>query len=279
MDGHFLFGGIVALFSAIVWGSGDFVGGLASRNRNQFQALALVAVAGMVSLLVAMLIRSEAWPDIVSLQWSCAAGISGAIGMAALYQGLATSQAALVAPTGAVVSVVFPVIVGTILHGAPTLEKWIGMAAGMAGIWLVTKGQGSSRDARGLGLAILAGFGFGGFFFCIVQTDSSYVFSPLVIAKLSAILFAIIVLLLRRTRLPSIRGNGLALLAGSLDAGGNALYLLAARLTRPELAVVISSMAPVMTVILAALVSKQTISAYQKMGVVLCLVAIALILV
>jgi drug/metabolite transporter (DMT)-like permease len=279
VNGSYFFGGIVALLSAIVWGSGDFVGGLASRNRNQFQALALVAFAGMTSLLAAMLIRSEAWPDTISLLWSCAAGVSGAIGMAALYQGLATSQAALVAPTGAVVSVVFPVLVGTLLHGAPTLEKWIGMIAGMAGIWLVTKGQGTSRDARGLGLAILAGFGFGGFFLCIVQTDSSYVFAPLVVAKLSAVLFALLVLLVRRTRLPSIRGNGLAFLAGSLDAGGNVLYLLAARLTRPELAVVISSMAPVMTVILAALVSKQNVSAYQKLGIGLCLVAIALILV
>ena len=279
MDGTNLLGGLVALISAVVWGSGDFVGGLASRNRNQFQALALVAFAGMVSLLIGMLIRSEAWPDPVSLLWSVAAGVSGAIGMAALYQGLANSQAALVAPTAAVVSVIFPVIIGTILHGAPGLEKWLGMAAGMAGIWLVTKNAGSNRDAHGLGLAVLAGFGFGGFFLCIVQTDPDLIFSPLVVAKLSACLFAILMLLLRRTRLPSVRGNGLAFLAGALDAGGNALYLLAARLTRPELAVVISSMAPVMTVILAASISKQKISAYQKLGVGICLVAIILILV
>jgi drug/metabolite transporter (DMT)-like permease len=274
-----LLGGIVALLSAAVWGSGDFVGGLASRNRSQFQALALVAFSGMLTLMIGMVIRSEAWPDPVSLLWSCVAGISGAIGMAALYRGLSTSQAALVAPTGAVVSVVFPVLVGTILRGAPSLVKWVGMAVGMTGIWLVTKGPGSSRDTHGLGLAILAGLGFGGFFLCIVQTEHEDIFSPLVIAKMSALLFAILILLFRQTRLPSLRGNGLAVLTGALDAGGNASYLLAARLTRPELAVVISSMAPVMTVILASLISKQKISMYQKLGVALCLAAIALILV
>lgn len=279
MDSTNFLGGIAALVSAVVWGTGDFVGGLASRNRNQYQILALSAFAGMVSLLIAMLIRSEPWPDPVSILWSCVAGVSGAIGMAALYRGLATAKAVLVAPTAAMVSVIFPIIVGTLMHGAPGLEKWVGMAAGVTGIWFVTKASESSRDTNGLGLAILAGFGFGGFFLCIVQTAPGTVFSPLVIAKLTGFLFAILVLLFRRSGLPVIKGNGLALLAGVLDAGGNAFYLLAARLTRVELAAVISSMAPVVTVILASFISRQKVSAYQKLGVAFCLIAIILILV
>ena len=279
MDGNSFLGGISALLSAIVWGSGDFVGGLASRERDQFQAMVLISFAGMLTLLVAMLVLHETFPAPVSILWSIAAGISGAVGMAALYRGLATAQAALVAPTAALVSVVFPVLIGTLLHAAPSLEKWIGMGAGMAGIWLVTQNKSSCRETHGLGLAVLAGLGFGGFLLCIVQTESRYVFSPLVISKLSACLFALLVLLFRRTRFPAIRGNGLAFLAGALDGSGNAFYLLAARLTRPELAVVLSAMAPDMTVLLAALISKQKVSAYQKLGVALCLVAIALILI
>jgi len=279
VDSSNLLGGIVALISAVVWGTGDFVGGLATRDRDRYQVLALSAFAGLTSLLIAMLIRAEPWPDPISILWSCVAGISGAIGMASLYRGLAIAQAVLVAPTAAVVSVVLPVVVGTIMNGAPAPEKWIGMAAGMAGIWFVTKGLGSSRDTNGLGLAFLAGFGFGGFFLCIVQTEPGSVFSPLVIAKMTALLFAILILLIRRSRLPSFKGNGLALLAGVLDAAGNTFYLLAARLTRLELAAVISSMAPVMTVILASLVSKQKVSTFQKLGVVFCLVAITLLLV
>jgi drug/metabolite transporter (DMT)-like permease len=279
VDSTNFLGGIAALISAVVWGTGDFVGGLASRDRNQYQILALSAFAGMVSLLIAMFIWSEPWPDPVSILWSCVAGISGAIGMASLYRGLATAKAVLVAPTAAVVSVIFPIIVGTIIRGTPGLEKWIGMAAGVAGIWFVTKASESSRDTNGLGLAILAGFGFGGFFLCIVQTNPEAVFSPLVIAKMTALIFAILILLSRRTRLPSFKGNGLALLAGVLDAAGNAFYLLAARLTRVELAAVVSSMAPVVTVILASFISRQKVSAYQKLGVAFCLIAIALILI
>ena len=273
-----LFGGLVALVSAVVWGTSDFAGGLASRNRSQYQVLTLTTLAGMASLLAAILLRSEGWPASVSILWSCAAGISGAIGMAALYRGLAIGQAALVAPTAAVVSVIPPVVVGTILYGPPGPWKWVGMAAGMIGIWLGTRGTGSGRETNGLGLAILAGFGFGGFFLCIVQTDPTNVFFPLFIAKMAGFLFALLVLLFRRSKLPSLRGSGLALLAGVLDAGGNVFFLLAARLTRIELATVISSMAPVMTVILAAFISKQKASAVQKLGVGFCLIAIALIL-
>lgn len=278
MDVSNLFGGLVALISAVVWGTSDFAGGLASRNRNQYQVLTLTTLAGMASLLAAILIRSEGWPAPISILWSCAAGISGAIGMAALYRGLAIGQAALVAPTAAVVSVIPPVVVGTILYGPPGLWKWVGMAAGMVGIWLGTKGTGSGRDTTGLGLAILAGFGFGGFFLCIVQTDPANVFFPLFIAKTAGFLFAIIVLLFQRSRLPAFRGNGLAFLAGFLDAGGNVFFLLSARLTRIEFATVISSMAPLMTVILASFISKQKASAVQRLGVVFCLIAIALIL-
>jgi drug/metabolite transporter (DMT)-like permease len=95
---------------------------------------------------------------------------------------------------------------------------------------------------------------------------------------MTGLFFAILILIFRRSRLPSFHGNGLALLAGVLDAGGNVFYLLAARLTRIELATVISSMAPVMTVILASLISKQKATTIQKLGVGFCLVAIALIL-
>jgi drug/metabolite transporter (DMT)-like permease len=273
-----LFGGLVALISAVVWGTSDFTGGLAARNRNQYQVLALTTLAGMASLMAAILIRSERLPAPVSILWSCAAGISGAIGIAALYRGLAIAQAALVAPTAAVVSVIPPVVVGSILYGPPGAWKWVGMAAGVVGIWLGTKGTGSSRETNGLGLSILAGFGFGGFFLCIVQTDPVNVFFPLIIAKMAGFIFAICVLIFQRSKLPAFKGNGLALLAGFLDAGGNVFFLLAARLTRIEFATVISSMAPLMTVILASFISRQKASTVQKLGVGFCLIAIALIL-
>jgi drug/metabolite transporter (DMT)-like permease len=76
---------------------------------------------------------------------------------------------------------------------------------------------------------------------------------------------------------PSIRRNPIALVAGLLDSTGNVLFLLALGLSRLDFAVVISSLYPAVTVLLAALVLKEKIATWQKAGVVLCLAAIILI--
>jgi drug/metabolite transporter (DMT)-like permease len=276
-----LIGGIVALLSAVTWGSGDFAGGVLSRKHSQVQVLALSAFSAAVGLALAMLVRGEGWPQSASVLWSVVAGVSGAIGTALLYQGLAVGQTAVVAPTAAVVSVTLPMIVGTLTQGAPGFEKIAGMAAAVTGIWLSTRGAGGSSGTRGLGLAVLAGFGFGGYFLCIVQVEPGSVFAPLLIAKLTAFTFALLALIFLRKGIHpfSLKGMGLAALAGILDATGNLFFLLAARLMRLELAAMISSMAPAITVILAAIVSRQRASFSQKLGVGLCLLAIALIMI
>ena len=282
MDRTNLFGGIVALLSAISWGSGDFTGGLASRKHSQFQVLAVAACSASICLLIAMFVRSETWPGPATILWSIAAGISGAIGTVSLYRAFVVGQVALVAPTSAVVSVGLPVVIGTLTQGLPGPEKVVGMVVGMAGIWLVTREPGSSQGGtHGLGLAILAGFGFGGFFLCIVRSEPGSVFAPLLLAKLTALLFCLLTIAFRRSSLHAFpfKQSGLALLAGLLDAAGNLFYLLAARMIRFELATVISSMAPAMTVLLALLVSRQRISSLQMLGVGICLLAIELIVI
>ncbi len=282
MDLTNLFGGILALLSAITWGSGDFAGGIASRKQSQFQVLAFAAFSASICLTVAMFVRSETWPGPATILWSLVAGISGAIGTVSLYRALVVGQAALVAPTAAVVSVGLPVVIGTLTQGLPGPEKVVGMIIGMAGIWLVAREPEPSRDgSRGLGLSILAGIGFGGFFLCIIRSERGSVFTPLLLAKLTALLFCLLVLAFRRSSLPlfPFKQSGLAMLAGVLDAAGNLFYLLAARMIRFELATVISSMAPAMTVLLALLVSRQKISSLQKLGVCICLLAIALIII
>ena len=270
--------GIVALSSAAIWGVSDFLGGFVSRDRDQYQVLAMTSISGLVCLVIAMLIRGEGWPGLTSIGWSAVAGICGAVGIAALYRGLALAEAALVAPTSAVIGVILPVVVGTILHGGLVPEKWIGISLGIAGIWLVSSGSRIRQGSNGLGLAIFAGLNFGGFFTLLAQVQPGLVFSPLVIAKTCALLFALLMIFgLHRSR-PLISSiHPLAILAGILDAGGNVCYLLAAHLTRLEVAAVLSSMYPATTVVLAALITKQRGSTAQKLGVGLCLLAIALI--
>src|SRR5574341_2520484 len=98
-----MLGVLAALTSALIWGSGDFAGGMAARRINQFQALATAALSGLLILAGLAAARGEALPSPASIAWACAAGIGGAVGIAALYRGLSIGNAAVVAPTSAVV--------------------------------------------------------------------------------------------------------------------------------------------------------------------------------
>jgi drug/metabolite transporter (DMT)-like permease len=77
--------------------------------------------------------------------------------------------------------------------------------------------------------------------------------------------------------MPSLTSNRAALLAGILDAGANACYMLATRFTRLDAAVVLSSLYPASTVLLARGISAERITPWQWLGVGMCVSAIGFI--
>ncbi|MGC8874674.1 MAG: EamA family transporter [Chloroflexia bacterium] len=274
-----LLGILSAVASALVWGSGDFAGGRAARKHSAYQVSALAALSGLLLLLFFVLLWREPLPPPPSIGWSVAAGLSGVVGIVALYRGLATGRAAVVAPTSAVVSALVPVLLGTLLEGLPGGFRLAGMLVGVAGIACVSRPSGEVAGERksGFPLALLAGAGFGGFFVCIARVQQGLVFAPLLIAKAAGLLGALVALLWMRQPFPSPRRNPIGILAGLLDAGGNLLYLLAKQYTRWDIVAVLSSMYPATTVLLARLLAREPVSARQWFGVGMCLLAVVLI--
>lgn len=274
-----LAGILFALTSAVIWGSGDFSGGYASRRSNQFQVLALAAFSGIVVLLALAVLTGEWLPSPRSLVFAMSAGVVGALGVAALYRALSLGHAASVAPTAAVIGAVLPVLFGIATEGAPATGRLIGFGLACLGIWLVsqvsTAEGGTSRQA--LALACFAGACFGGFFILIAQTERDLLFAPLVVARGFMFCTALVLLFARRLPLLPAVFNPVALLAGVLDAGGNVFYMLARQFTRLDVAAVLASLYPASTVLLASLLLKEQISRTQWVGVALCLAAIALI--
>src|SRR3990172_5109881 len=123
-----LLGILYGLTSAVVWGSGDFVGGLAARRIHQFQVVALAALVGAAIFVPFAILLNEPVPSTASLAWSAAAGISGAVGVAAFYRALSTGVSAMVAPTAAVVGAAIPVLVAGVLEGLPSPSRGVGIA-------------------------------------------------------------------------------------------------------------------------------------------------------
>lgn len=274
-----LFGNVLALASAFVWGSGDFSGGLATRRANQFQVLAVSALAGVVALVGLAVWRGEPVPSGPGALWAFGAGFAGALGIACLYQALSQGQAANVAPTAAVVGVALPVLYGALTEGWPGWGRVTGFAVAVLGIWLVSRSTEPHDHTarRSLWLALLAGLGFGGFFILIARVEEGLVFTPLIFSRSASLLVALALMGLRRVPLPTLAASPVAILAGLLDTAGNVLYLAAKQFTRLDVAVVLSSLYPVSTVMLAWLLLKQKIGAQQWLGAGLCIAAVVLI--
>jgi len=129
-----LLGIICALASAVIWGSGDFSGGQATRRHGPFQVLVLSASSGIVLLLVLCLWRGETLLPLQDAAWAASAGLFGALGIAALYRGLSQGDNAVVAPTSAVVGAIAPMLFGAITEGPPGTLKLIGFFLALPGI-------------------------------------------------------------------------------------------------------------------------------------------------
>lgn len=274
-----IIGVIFALTSAVVWGTGDFCGGMATRIQNQFQVLFLMTIPGLVLLAVIAFFIGEAMPSLNGVVWALCAGTSGALGVAALYKGLANGNAATVAPTAAVIGAGLPVVFSCFFLGIPDMPRIFGFVVAIFGIWFVSRPiDGHERTSKqSLMLAVFAGIGFGGFFTMIAQVEQGLVFSPLIFAKAAALILALVIIFFRHDSLPSPLSNPIAIFAGFFDAGGNVFFLLAKQFTRLDVAAVLASMYPSVTVILACLILKEKVSISQGGGVVLCIIAIALI--
>ena len=274
-----IIGILFAITSAVVWGSGDFSGGQAARKSHQYQVLMLAALSGMVVLVISAIIRGEGIPSGRSIFWAAMAGSAGALGMAALYRALSMGHTASVAPTSAITCAALPVLFGLITAGLPKTVQLVGFALAFLGIWLVSRSPDASVKSfqEGMTLAFLSGIGFGGFFIFIALVDKGQVFTPVLVARI--ITFGISFIMLRVNHIPTPRltSNPIAIIAGVLDTGGNIFYLLATQYTRLDIAALISSFYPGMTVILASIILKEKVSLAQWAGILLCLVALTMI--
>jgi drug/metabolite transporter (DMT)-like permease len=274
-----MLGILFALASAVSWGTGDFSGGIATKSRNQFQVLFLMTIPGIFMLALIAYATGEPHPQGSDALWSVSAGLCGAIGIASLFRGLSLGNAAVVAPTAAVIGAGMPVAFSSLFIGLPGVLKMLGFLTAIAGIWCVSRpADGTPHlSSKGFSHAIIAGAGFGGYFILLAQVEQGMVFAPLAYSKLAALAVAVIVIFFRRERLPALTASPVALLAGVFDAGGNAFYMLARQHVRLDVAAVLASMYPAVTVLLASLISHEKVVRSQWAGVFLCLAAIALI--
>ncbi|MFL5624827.1 MAG: EamA family transporter [Ktedonobacteraceae bacterium] len=266
------------LAASLSWGSGDFSGGLAARRSSVLSIVVAAHVIGLVLLIGLALAWRETFPSVIDILWGGAAGIAGTIGIVSFYRALAVGRMGITAPVTAVIAAAVPVIASAFLQGLPALLQCIGFMLALIAVWFISRPEGALGRPEGLGLALLAGVGFGSFFILISRVSPSAVFWPLAAARTSSFLFTLALVLLRRQAVfPKLSAFPLVLLAGVLDVAGNVFFVLATHVGRLDVAAILSSLYPAATVLLAWIILRERVSRWQALGILLALIAILLI--
>ncbi len=269
---------IFGLAASLCWGSGDFNGGLASRRSNSSSVVIAAYAVGFVLLVGLALLWREPFPSLLDIFWGGLAGLAGGIGLISFYSALSIGRMGIAAPVSAVLTASLPVLFSAFIAGLPSLLQLGGFVLALLAIGLISRPERAKGRPEGIGLALLAGCGFGCFFILISRVSPSATFWPLAMARFTSVLFLLIVVRIRQQPvLPKMTVAPLVLLAGVLDAIGNAFFVLAAHTGRLDVAAVLSSLYPAATVLLAAILLRERVTRVQAVGILLALIAVPLI--
>ena len=277
---------VFALTAAVLYGSADFLGGAVSRRTHVLSVLIVSAPAGAVVLLTAALAAGGP-VGTAGLGWAAAAGAAGGTGLIMFYAGLAAGPMRVVAPVSALVSTVLPVGVAIAGGERPGTLAYVGGGVCLLATVLVSSesiGRGRRPDSRPVGRGLLlgvgGGVGFGLFFLFLQHAGHSGVLWPSAVARITGALVvtgAVAWLggVAWRTVSPWLLAAAVA--SGLLDAGANVCYVVATRDGLFGIAVVLTSLYPGVTVLLARLVLGERMRLPQLAGLLLAVAGIALV--
>jgi drug/metabolite transporter (DMT)-like permease len=279
---------LLGLAAAVLYGSGDFLGGMATRRAHVLTVLTLVETAGVIVALAAAVAWSGS-ASLAGLAWGLSAGLVGGLGLIIFYVGLAAGPMSVVAPVSGLVSTVLPVAVALAEGERPGVGVYVGALLCLVAIVLAssagdTRDTGPARQPGRLGRAIAygtaSGVSFGLFFLLIRNAGQSGEVWPVAagrVGELAVVLAAVAVLrpgLLRGARGPIPL---VAVGAGVIDVVANLCYVAATRTGLFGLAVVLASLYPGVTVLLARVVLGERLRWVQRVGLGLAAVGILLV--
>ncbi len=299
------FFGVIAAFS---WGGGDFLGGFASRRLPTFFVVATSQAAALAILAPVAMLFGGTPPSGPSLLTTALAGIVGGTGVLSLYHGFAHGRISIVASIAGTLAALIPVGVSIVQGEVPSVLRLFGFLAAIVSIIIVSTSAvehavageagahadaSSGSAARGGALyGVAAGGCFAGFslIFSGVESDATvWLLTILRIASVSGLTLVFVTARLVGLRppgdepirpgaipsglLPRLRLLVLLAAAGTGDTLGNLFFFLSAGESGVAVAAVFTSIAPITTVIFAALLLGERVTARQGVGIALAGVA------
>ena len=267
------------LASAASWGVGDFGGGFATKRTRALSVVFFAQLTGLVVLLATAVYTRAPVPPVRDLFLAAGAGCISALGLIRFYQELANGRMGVVAPLTSLVTASLPVLFSIALIGPPAPAQLVGFGLGLLAVLLISRsGEGGRVRPADLGVILFMGTAFGVFFIVIGSVSKNSVLWPLIASRTASLLLLLFLFLLTRQRPSAPRDQWpLLLMVGLMDIGGSGLYALATSVGRLDIAAVLASLYPAVTVLLARAVLDERLNAGQWLGVVAALLAIIFI--
>ena len=272
----------LGLFAALLWGTHDYIVRLVGGRADPLAMLLMALTAGAI-LLTGPALMAGGWNRLTSVEigYAFLSGLFYALGTYGLYRAFTIGPVRLVAPIcGAypLLSVAFQMARGQ----SAGLMVWIGVAAVVAGISFVTRGD--TEDAAGRRLeavvwSLLAAFGFAiTFGFSQWAAETAPELLVVWVARLFAVATSALLVILRRVPLQPIWPiwRSVAVM-GALDSLSLALVTLAGGWPHPEYAAVTASMFGIFTVLLAWLRLREVMLPVQWLGILVAFGGIAVL--
>jgi len=273
---------LLALLSSVLWGAADFFGGKLSKR---YQAIAVTAVSQAFGLLTGIIIVlvSSSWLE-PRLSWDnyflsgVLAGLFGFVGLIAFYTGLATGRMGVVSPIASL-SVLIPLTIAFINGEKPNSTQMIGMSIALIGAVCASGPEVKGGVAlKPVLLAVAAAIGFGFAVNFIAKGSSSSAIMTMTTMRFTTFIIAIFLFAKFRTFGGFTKKDlPILILLGAADFIANLLLGVATTKGLVSLAVVLGSLFPIVTALMAFKLLHERLHRVQYIGIALAIMGVAFI--
>ncbi len=284
---------LLALAAAVLWGGGDFSGGMGVKRAGGTMgaALRVILLSHAVSLAVLSALawwRGDAFPHGAPLAWGLGAGATAGVALACFYVALSRGAMGASAALSGLLAAAIPAAVSAGAEGSPGMLHLVGFLVAGAAIWLIAAGpnpEAKPADRGTFWLAVIGGVGFGVYFVALKFAGRAGVIWPLATCRMGSL--TVCSLLVGAMSFKQRGGDGgvrltrmavlWALGAVLLDTSGNLLFVAATRAGRLDVAAVLASLYPASTILLAAWTLHERPTRRQGLGMAVAAAAVVMI--
>jgi drug/metabolite transporter (DMT)-like permease len=274
---------LLALISSGLWGAADYLAGNLSKK---FRPTAVLSVTQIIGLIFGLTLAiatgafdAQALGDDGYLVPGIAAGFSGYIGLICLYRALATGRMGVVSPISAL-SAIIPLLYALIfLNERLTGLVAIGVIFALLGAVLASGPELSQGfPLKPVFLALGAAVGFGTCLIFMTEGSESSALMTMVSMRASTFLISLTILIrLRGTGGMGKSHIGLLIFIGVADFSANLILGIATTRGLVSLAMVLGSLFPIVTALLAFIFLKERLHRVQYVGIASAVFGVAII--